>query len=163
MASAEQRKYMYDKVRAYRKTKPLFTMDFWNDGEYVNGCIAGGRNYLHINANGDIEPCAFIHYADRNIHENTILEALKAPLFQQYKKNQPFNCNHLRPCPLLDNPGRLTDMVEISGAKSTDMTSPEDVRELSGKCYQKAVEWAPVADDLWEKSGKKKEIVGAKK
>ena len=36
--------------------KPLFTMDFQNDGEYVGGCIAGGRRYLHINANGDVRP-----------------------------------------------------------------------------------------------------------
>lgn len=69
MATAEQRKFMYEQIRKFRGTKPLFTMDFWNDGEYVNGCIAGGRCYLHINANGDIEPCAFIHYADSNIKE----------------------------------------------------------------------------------------------
>ena len=62
LATAEQRKFMVEHIRAFRKTKPLFTMDFWNDGEYVDGCIAGGRRYLHINANGDFEPCAFIHY-----------------------------------------------------------------------------------------------------
>ena len=33
-----------------------FTIDFQNDGQYVGGCIAGGRNYLHINANGDMSP-----------------------------------------------------------------------------------------------------------
>ena len=32
------------------------------------GCIAGGRHCCHINAAGDIEPCAFIHYSDSNIH-----------------------------------------------------------------------------------------------
>ena len=55
MATAQQRAFMYQQVRAFRKTKPLFTLDFWNDGEYVNGCIAGGRCYLHINAGGDID------------------------------------------------------------------------------------------------------------
>ena len=64
MVTDEQREYMYRKVREFRKTKPLFTIDFWNDGEYVKGCIAGGRSYFHINANGDIEPCAFIHYSN---------------------------------------------------------------------------------------------------
>ena len=54
MATAEQREMMYHKIREYRKTKPIFTVDFWNDGEYVGGCIAGGRSYCHINANGDI-------------------------------------------------------------------------------------------------------------
>ena len=44
-------------------------MDFQNDGEFVGGCIAGGRNYCHINANGDVEPCVFIHYSSANIRE----------------------------------------------------------------------------------------------
>lgn len=151
LATPEQREYMYHQVRKFRSTKSLFTMDFWNDGEYVNGCIAGGRNYLHINANGDIEPCAFIHYSDSNIREKTLLEAFKSPLFMQYRENQPFNNNHLRPCPLLDNPGRLTAMVEKSEAKSTDMQNPEDVRELSSKCEDAAKNWAPVADKLWSR------------
>ncbi len=152
LATAEQRKFMYHQIREFRNTKPIFTMDFWNDGEYVDGCLAGGRCYLHINANGDIEPCAFIHYSDTNIHENTLLKAYKNTLFMQYKQNQPFNENQLRPCPLLDNPGRLTDMVEKSLAKSTDMQDPENVRELSEKCYDAAIKWAPVADELWKES-----------
>ena len=149
MATAEQREFMYRQVRAFRKTKPLFTMDFWNDGEYVGGCIAAGRNYLHINANGDIEPCAFIHYSDSNIKEKTLVEAFQSPLFMAYRDGQPFSDNLLRPCPLLDNPGALTAMVEKSGAHSTDMQMPEDVRSLSEKCREKAELWKPTADRLW--------------
>ncbi|WP_313344183.1 radical SAM protein [Sedimentibacter sp.] len=152
LATAEQREYMYHQVRRFRNTKPIFTLDFWNDGEYVNGCIAGGKCYLHINANGDIEPCAFIHYSDTNIHESTLLQAYKNPLFMQYRQNQPFNSNLLKPCPLLDNPGCLTEIVEKSGAISTDMQSPENVRDLSTKCFRAAMGWAPFADKLWEES-----------
>ncbi|WP_027399428.1 radical SAM protein [Anaerovorax odorimutans] len=151
MATAEQREYMYHQVRDFRSKKPIFTMDFWNDGEYVDGCIAGGRCYLHINANGDIEPCAFIHYADSNIKEKTLLEALQSPLFMQYRQNQPFNENHLRPCPLLDNVGRLADMVHKSGASSTDLQNPEDVDELTNKCIETANNWEKIADKLWDK------------
>ncbi|MDD4159727.1 MAG: radical SAM protein [Synergistaceae bacterium] len=149
MVSAEQREYMYRQIRKFRKTKPIFTMDFWNDGEYVKGCIAGGRRYLHINANGDIEPCAFVHYADSNIKEKSLLEAYRAPLFMQYRQNQPFCSNHLRPCPLLDNPDALDSMVELSGAASTYMVKPETVRELTSKCRKKSVLWADTADRLW--------------
>jgi MoaA/NifB/PqqE/SkfB family radical SAM enzyme len=163
MATAEQRAYMYKQIRNFRHTKPLFTMDFWNDGEFVGGCIAGGRKYLHINANGDIEPCAFIHYSDSNIHEKKLLEALLSPLFTAYKEGQPFNSNHLRPCPLLDNPGALTQMVERSGAHSTDLEAPEDVRDLSNKCREKAEKWAPVADALWASGGGCKNCAAAKK
>lgn len=55
LPSPDQREKMYNRIKEYRNTKPIFTIDFQNDAKYVNGCIAGGRNYLHINANGDIE------------------------------------------------------------------------------------------------------------
>ena len=60
MPTKEQREYMYRRVREIRGFtggKQIFAMDFQNDGEFVGGCIAGGRNYFHINANGDAEPC----------------------------------------------------------------------------------------------------------
>lgn len=149
MVTEEQREFMYHQLRKFRQTKPLFTIDFWNDGEYVQGCVAGGRSYLHINANGDIEPCAFIHYSDSNIKEKTLLEAYNAPLFMQYYRNQPFNENHLRPCPLLDNPERLCEMIRQSGAKSTDLLNPEDVVALAQKCEKAATMWSKPADRLW--------------
>ncbi len=80
MPTPEQRVETYHRIRRYRATKPLFAMDFQNDAEYVGGCIAGGRRYLHINANGDIDPCVFIHYSDSNIREKTLLEALQSPM-----------------------------------------------------------------------------------
>lgn len=153
MVTPEQRRFMVEQVRRFRETKPLFTIDFWNDGEFVGGCIAGGRRYLHINANGDIEPCAFIHYSDSNIREKTLLEALQSPLFMAYRQGQPFNHNMLRSCPLLDNPHALRGMVQKTGAHSTDMESPEDVISLTGKCETPAKNWAVVADELWACSG----------
>ena len=150
LATAQQREFMYHQLRAFRKTKPLFTMDFWNDGEFVGGCIAGGRAYLHINAAGDIEPCAFIHYSDSNIHEKTILEACQSPLFSMYQARQPFSANMLQPCPLLDNPESLADIIDLTLAKSTDMMHPEDVHELTRKCINAAENWAPAADRLWQ-------------
>ena len=42
MVTPEQRRFLYEQVRAFRATKPIFTMDFWNDGEYAGGCVAGG-------------------------------------------------------------------------------------------------------------------------
>jgi hypothetical protein len=154
MVSAKQREFMYGQVRKFRETKPLFTLDFWNDSEYVKGCIAGGRRYIHINANGDMEPCAFIHYSDSSVYGKTILEALQSPLFMAYHDGQPFNENHLRPCPLLDNPDALVGMVERSGAHSTDLQNPEDVRGLADKCRPAAEKWAGTADRLWACSGK---------
>ena len=150
LATPEQRAYMYRRIREIRETKPIFAMDFWNDGEYTQGCIAGGRSYLHINAAGDVEPCAFIHYSNINIHDVSLLDALRSPLFKAYRNRQPFNENHLRPCPLLDNPTELRDMVKESGAHSTEMEAPEDVHSLCAKTAAAAEQWAEYADVLWK-------------
>ena len=157
LPTKEQREYMYHRVREIRGFtggKQIFAFDFQNDGEYVGGCIAGGRNYFHINANGDAEPCVFIHYSSANIKEVSVLDALRQPLFMAYHNNQPFNKNHLRPCPMLENPEKLQQMVHETGAKSTDLQSPESVEHLCGKCEQYASIWKEKADELWEKSGK---------
>ena len=159
LPTPEQREYMYHRVREIRGLeggKPIFAIDFQNDGEYVGGCIAGGRNYLHINPNGDVEPCVFIHYSSANIKEVTLLEALKQPLFMAYRDNQPFNNNHLRPCPMLENPEYLRNMVKQCGAKSTDLQSLEEVDHLCDKCTLYAHNWADVADKLWEENKKEK-------
>ena len=152
LPAPEQREIMYHKIREYRSTKPIFTIDFQHDGEYVGGCIAGGRSYLHINANGDIEPCAFIHYSDSNIREKTLLEAYKSPLFMAYKNGQPFNDNMLRPCPMLENPEALRAMVKATGAVNTDYQSPESVDHLCDKTTPYAENWKGTADKLWQLS-----------
>lgn len=155
LVTPEQREYMYHKIREMREKKPIFTMDFWNDGEFVDGCIAGGRRYLHINANGDIEPCAFIHYSNVNINDVSLIEGLQSPIFMEYKNNMPFNKNHLRPCPLLDNPEALQKMVYNSNACSTQPIDKEDVDDLINKTRKAADHWAPTADELWENSREK--------
>lgn len=159
MPTVEQRKYMIQRIRHIRSAESdieFFPMDFQNDGEYVGGCIAGGRNYFHINSAGDAEPCVFIHYSNANIHDMSILEILKSPLFMAYHEGQPFNKNHLRPCPMLENPEMLQEMVHRTGAHSTDLESPEPVEHLCGKCTEYAASWQPSADDIWNHTEHKK-------
>ena len=152
LLTPEQREYMYHRVREIRAGeggKPIIAVDFQNDGEYVSGCVAGGKYYCHINPNGDVEPCVFIHYSSANIHDMSLLDCLKQPLFKAYKANQPFNPNHLKPCPMLENPEKLIQMVHEIGAKSTDLQSPETVENLCGKCEHYAADWNDTADKLW--------------
>ena len=153
LPTPEQRRYMIQRIRYLRSAEsdiPFFPMDFQNDGQYVGGCIAGGRNYFHINSAGDAEPCVFIHYSDRNIHSSSILEILRSPLFMAYRDGQPFNKNHLRPCPMLENPEKLRCMVHETSAHSTDLQSPESVDHLCDKCQNYADAWQKAADEIWD-------------
>jgi radical SAM protein with 4Fe4S-binding SPASM domain len=129
-------------------------VDFWNDGEFSLGCIAGGRRYLHINANGDVEPCAFIHYAVDNINDKSLKECLASSLMKAYQKRQPFNENMLRPCPLIDNPEKLVEIIEESGARSTQLgehhVNPKELAEMIEEGYTR--HWAEKADEIWNRN-----------
>ena len=151
-----QREKMYRKIREVRSTKPLFVMDFQNDAEYVGGCIAGGRRYFHINAGGDCDPCVFIHYSNANIRNHTLLEVLQSPVFMAYHSMQPFNENHLRPCPMLENPEKLRQIISETGARSTDLQSPESAEHLCEKCVPYAENWKETAEKLWKENSRKK-------
>ncbi len=157
MPTVEQRKFMYDQIRKWRysERKPLFTIDFFNDSEYVGGCIAGGKQYFHINPNGDCEPCVFCHFSNSNITDpdTHMIDVLRSPVFMAYKERQPFNDNLLRPCPIRDNPGAVRKIVEVSHAKSTDIASPETIENLTDKTMDLAKEWKGTADEMMEEHG----------
>lgn len=153
LLNPQQREYMFHRVREIRDFKggkPIMAIDFKNDGQFVEGCVAGGKYYCHINPNGDVEPCVFIHYSNANIHEKSLLECLQQPLFKAYQENQPFNDNMLQPCPMLENPEKLKELVHKTGAKSTDLESKEECDHLCAKCEHYAQDWAPTAKKLWE-------------
>ena len=120
MLTPEQRVTLHDRVKEIRSKYPLFIADFWNDGPYVNGCLAGARTdsgYFHINSNGDIEPCVFAHFAADNILDiydrgEHLWDALNSDFFKEIRAGQPWNQNHQMPCMVIDNPHCLRNVVK---------------------------------------------------
>ena len=51
---------------------------------------------------------------------------------------------------MLENPAVLPRLVKETGAKSTNLESPETADELCAKTVEYAKEWAPVANEIWE-------------
>jgi MoaA/NifB/PqqE/SkfB family radical SAM enzyme len=119
MMKPEQRLAIRNKVREVRNKYPLFVADFWNDGDYVKGCLAGardGQGYFHINTNGDIEPCVFVHFAQDNIKEiyksgGHLWDAWNSEFFRKIRAGQPWNPDHRMPCMIIDNPQCLRKVV----------------------------------------------------
>ena len=107
------------RIKHYRQTRGVFLVDFWNDGEHAGGCIAGARKYLHINNQGDIEPCVFCHFATDNIRTTTLAEAMNSPFFRAIKRRQPYHPDLRRPCIMIDNPQVLREVVSETGARGT--------------------------------------------
>lgn len=145
----EQRADVAKRTAAYSKKHGMTIIDFWNNGHLAGGCVGGGMGFAHINARGDVEPCAFSHWSDRNINHSSLVEVLKSPLFRSYQARQPFSGNPLRSCPLLDNPEAIASMVGETGALSTEWTSPESIGRFAAKMAPIASAWAPEAERLF--------------
>ncbi|NLC11496.1 MAG: radical SAM protein [Firmicutes bacterium] len=145
----EQRSYLVERVREIRATKPIQVADFWNDGHLTGGCIAGGRRYFHITASGAVEPCAFVHFSLENIQGKSLKEVLGSKIFKAYQARQPLSENLLRPCPLIDVPQALREIVAESGARPTHEGADSILKgEHKEALDQIAAAWQKEADRL---------------
>ncbi|MFH0788318.1 MAG: radical SAM protein [Pseudomonadota bacterium] len=150
MVTPEQRDLLRRQVMAVRDHRPIFVIDFWNDGPYVDGCIAGARRYFHVNAQGDVEPCVYTHIALDNIKDKPLKEALNSPLFRHIRSCQPHNPNHLRPCMIIDNPQVMREVIEKTGARFTHPGAEEIYMVHQEKMDAYAARWGELADRLWQ-------------
>jgi MoaA/NifB/PqqE/SkfB family radical SAM enzyme len=163
LLSPEQRAYLAERIPHIRASKPFMIADFWNDGELSQGCLAGGRRYFHVNAAGEAEPCAFVHFATHNVKSSSLLEILQSPLFQAYRKRQAFSDNHLRPCPIIDVPQALRDIVTESNARPTHVDADKILSgEIADFLDERSQQWRITADQIWSQR-KEREREGAQK
>jgi MoaA/NifB/PqqE/SkfB family radical SAM enzyme len=149
MVTPKQRNHLRKQVMRVRDTRPVFVLDFWNDGPYVDGCIAGARTYFHVNAKGDVEPCVYTHIAVDNIKEKPLKEALNSPLFRHIRSRQPHNSNHLRPCMIIDNPHVMRDVIRKTGARFTHPGAEEIYTNHKERMHAYAARWGSLADHVW--------------
>jgi len=159
--SIEDRDLRRRTILRWRNTKSIATYDFWNDGHYVRGCIAGGR-YLHIVSNGDVEPCVFVHFAVDNIKDKSLEEILISPFFKAIQKRQPYmdedekKPNYLRPCMIIDHPNILREVVKETNAHPTCEKAEEILTgSIASELNRIALEWKEKATPIWEKEYKR--------
>jgi MoaA/NifB/PqqE/SkfB family radical SAM enzyme len=51
------------------------------------GCMAAGRGFVHVSAEGDLEPCPFSPFADTNLREVPLRVALQSPLLRNIRES----------------------------------------------------------------------------
>ena len=61
---------------------PAMFLLFPGDEEPYGGCLASARGFVYISTNGDLEPCPFAPFSDRNLKQASLAEALRSDLLQ---------------------------------------------------------------------------------
>jgi MoaA/NifB/PqqE/SkfB family radical SAM enzyme len=149
MQTPQQRGYQFERLTYLRANKPILLADFWNDGPVVGGCISAGRKYFHINANGDVEPCVFCHFATHNIRSSSLEEAVNSPMFRSIRSQLPVYDNLLRPCTLIDRPQVSRNAIEDHGAFFTHEGADIIYHDLVEEIDQYAIKYGEISDPLW--------------
>ncbi len=150
--SAQQREQIKAALYNARNTLPMMTVDFWGDGPEMMGCIAGGRQYIHVNAKGDVEPCTFVHLATHNIKNCTLTEALASPFMTDVRNGIPYDGNMLRPCMIVDRPDVLREYFrkhkpyETHRGAADYLTKPEIMEQIDNY----SAEVKEIMDEAWK-------------
>jgi hypothetical protein len=150
MATPEQRDQLRKTGLRWRKTRPIFLGDFWNDGACVGGCLSASR-YAFVTPEGDVQPCTFVHFTTHNIRDHSLREIFQSPFFKAIRNCQPYHRNLLRSCKIIDHPHVLRRLVERYGARpsypgaESIVTSPVLCKHLD----QYAREYGQIADRSW--------------
>lgn len=148
MPTPEQRIFRREEMVRRRAGRDILLADFWNDGPLVGGCLAGGR-YLHINSNGDAEPCVFAHFAVDNVRDRSLSEILQSPLFTEIRKRQPYDENLFRPCMIIDLPEVLRDVVVACGARPTHSGADAVIDDFASEIDDYSDLYHELADAKW--------------
>jgi MoaA/NifB/PqqE/SkfB family radical SAM enzyme len=88
----EQRDSLIKRTYEFRSRFTGLFFAFPGDEERFGGCLSAGRGFVHINPEGDLEPCPFVPYSDTTLRDFSLKEALQSKFLRTIRQNH----EHLR-------------------------------------------------------------------
>ncbi len=85
--TAAQVKQLNQTIENYRSHFQALFLAFPGSEIDFGGCLAAGRGFVHINAEGDVEACPFSPYSDSSLRDMSLIEALRSPLLRTIREN----------------------------------------------------------------------------
>ena len=97
----EERDFISARVNDVRSCRDdIILLCFPGDELELGGCMAGGREFFHINSHGGAEPCPFSPFSDINVRDTSLREALSSPLFRALRTEGLLEGEHEGGCVL---------------------------------------------------------------
>lgn len=110
--SDEHRTILEKRMISLRKRDMVF-ISFPGDEKASGGCLAAGRGFFHISANGAAEPCPFSPYSDTNIRNIPLKEALQSPLFLRLSDEGFLAKEHSGGCVLFEQEAEVQRLIGL--------------------------------------------------
>ena len=99
LLTEEQKSQVVDLRNVFRKKySALFIALPWDEDE-IGGCLSAGRGFVHISAEGNVEPCPFVSYSDTNLKNIPLKDALQSKMLKTIRENH-VELKEIRGCAL---------------------------------------------------------------
>lgn len=101
------------RVLDLRRRKPIVLIQFPHD-EYGedNRCSAAGQRSLHINSQGDVEPCPFMPIACDNIRQGGLMAACQSPFLRAIRENPTLLRRQRFACSMFEHRAELEALAQ---------------------------------------------------
>lgn len=83
----KQRTELADILDSFKEKFSCLFVSFPGDEEAFGGCLSAGRGFIHVSAEGDLEPCPFAPYSDINLKDLSLKEGLQSKLLSEIRQN----------------------------------------------------------------------------
>jgi MoaA/NifB/PqqE/SkfB family radical SAM enzyme len=84
--SGAQKKALTAFIRRMRERFQAIFFDFPGDEYALGTCLSAGRGFIHISAEGNVEPCPFSPFSDSNLRTKTLRDSLSSQLFRKIRE-----------------------------------------------------------------------------
>jgi len=88
----------------------LFIAVPW-DEQHQGRCLSSGRGFVHINAQGDVEPCPFAPYSDANVNRSSLKDALQSEFLTRLRSRPELSTYTGSGCALWKNRERVRSLL----------------------------------------------------
>ncbi len=107
-----QRDILIHKVNYFKKCFNAVFFAFPGDEEKTGGCLAAGRGFIHVNAQGKVEPCPFAPFSDMQITSVSLIDALQSKVMTMIRENHHLLTETNGGCALWANKEIVKDMIQ---------------------------------------------------
>lgn len=128
----EQRAQLSDKMNSLRARNSALFVAVPGDEEQFGGCLAAGKGFVHISAEGNVEACPFAPYSDCNLKEVSLREALQSRLLRAIRDNQENISETAGGCALWEKREWVRSLItpETYPVSEPEGTEPEPLESL---------------------------------
>ena len=107
-------------IEKFRRELPALFSAFPRDEYTFGGCLAAGRGFVHINPQGDVEPCPFTPLSDANLKNLSLHDALQSPFLKTVRQHMGELPKHGSGCLLWQHRDWLASVLQTQSQAEPD-------------------------------------------